>query len=93
MAQVEMVEEDEQTTSAEPRVAAAAVPHKRQAVAAGTAVGATVGVGGNLAAGGEGEGTWTTVISRRARRQEQRAMRRNGRGAQRRLAPYARGAA
>jgi hypothetical protein len=91
MAQMEMAAYDEQPTSAEPRVAAAAAPHKRRAVAAGTAVGVAVGEGGKLPAGGEG--TWTTVISRRARRQEQRAVRRNGRGAQRRLAPYARGAA
>eukprot|EP00966_Prymnesium_polylepis_P105366 2440090-Prymnesium_polylepis.1 len=36
-----------QAERAEPRVAAAAEPHKRRAVAAGTAVGATVRVGGN----------------------------------------------
>eukprot|EP00966_Prymnesium_polylepis_P258793 5976974-Prymnesium_polylepis.1 len=43
---MELAENDEQPTSAEPRVAAAAVPHKRQAVAAGTAVRVAVGVGG-----------------------------------------------
>ena len=64
---------DEQQASAAPRVAAAAaMPHKRQAVAAGTAVGVAVGEGGKE--GGKppagGEGTWTTVVSRRARRQE-----------------------
>ena len=64
---------DEQQASAAPRVAAAAaMPHKRQAVAAGTAVGVAVGEGGKE--GGKppagGEGTWTTVMSRRARRQE-----------------------
>eukprot|EP00966_Prymnesium_polylepis_P215488 4990435-Prymnesium_polylepis.1 len=37
MAQMEMAAYDEQPTSAGPRVAAAAAPHKRQAVAAGTA--------------------------------------------------------
>ena len=59
MAQMEMTANDEQPASAEPRVAAAAEPHKRRAVAAGTAVGAPVGVGGN----GGNEGTWTTVLS------------------------------
>ena len=44
--QTELAENDEQPTSVEPRVAAAAAPHKRQAVAAGTAVGVAVGVGG-----------------------------------------------
>mmetsp|Transcript_26897 Transcript_26897/g.72141 ORF Transcript_26897/g.72141 Transcript_26897/m.72141 type:complete len:161 (-) Transcript_26897:77-559(-) len=66
--QMEMTANDEQPASVEPRVAAAATPHKRQAVAAGTAVGVPVGVGGKLAAGDNG--TWTTVISRRARRLE-----------------------
>ena len=56
---------DAQLACAEPRVAAAAEPHKRRAVAAGTAVGLAVGVGGN----GD-EGTWTTVVSRRAGRLE-----------------------
>ena len=37
---------DAQLACAEPRVAAAAEPHKRRAVAAGTAVGPAVGVGG-----------------------------------------------
>ena len=63
--QMELAENDEQPTSAEPRVAAAA-PHKWQAVAAGTAVGVAVGVGGKPPAGDEG---WTTVLSRRARQQ------------------------
>eukprot|EP00966_Prymnesium_polylepis_P017927 413659-Prymnesium_polylepis.1 len=44
--QVEAMEDDERPTSAEPRVAAAAEPHKRRAVAAETAVGETFGVGG-----------------------------------------------
>ena len=57
-----------QQMHAEPRVAAAAEPHKRRAVLAGTAVEATVGVGGQPPAGGEG--AWTTVLSRRARRLE-----------------------
>ena len=65
MAQMAAKANDEPLACAEPRVAAAAEPHKRRAVAAGTAVGPAVGVGGN----GE-EGTWTTVLSRRARRQE-----------------------
>ena len=44
---MEMLAYDEQPGSAEPRVAAAAAaPHKRQAVAAGTAVGPAVGVHG-----------------------------------------------
>ena len=50
----------------EPRAAAAAEPHKRRAVAAGTAV-ETVDSGGKTAA--SGEGAWTTVTPRRARRQ------------------------
>ena len=58
---------DEHPTSVAPRVAAAAAPHKRQAVAAGTAVGVAVGVGGKPPAGDEG---WKTVLSRRARQQE-----------------------
>ena len=62
------MELDEQLSRAELRVAAAAEPHKRRAVAAGTAVGAAVGEGGKAAAGDEGEGAWTTVLSRRARR-------------------------
>ena len=66
-AQMEMTENDEQPTSAEPRVAAAAAPHKRRAVAAGTAV-ETGGKGGKPPAGDNG--TWTTVKSRRARRME-----------------------
>eukprot|EP00966_Prymnesium_polylepis_P265767 6139347-Prymnesium_polylepis.1 len=53
-AQMEMTENDEQPTSSEPRVAAAA---KRRAVAAGTAV-ETGGNGGKLPAGDNG--TWTT---------------------------------
>ena len=56
---------------AEPRAAAAAEPHKRQAVAAGTAVGVAVGEadgdGGKPPA--EAGDTWTTVLSRWARRQ------------------------
>ena len=60
-------EHDEQLSRAEPRVAAAAEPHKRRAVAAGTAVGVAVGEGGKPPAGGEG--TWTTVTARRALRQ------------------------
>ena len=67
----ELAEYDEQTTGAEPRVAAAAAPHKRQSVAAGAAVGVAVGVGGKPPAGGEG--AWTTVLSRRARRQVEKA--------------------
>ena len=64
-----MTTNDEQPASAAPRVAAAAaMPHKRQAVAAGTAVGVAVGEGGKTPA--VDEGTWTTVMSRRARRQE-----------------------
>eukprot|EP00966_Prymnesium_polylepis_P299474 6920492-Prymnesium_polylepis.1 len=59
----ELAEYDEQTTGAEPRVAAAAAPHKWQAVAAGTAV----GVCGKPPV--DGEGAWTMVLSRRARRQ------------------------
>ena len=62
-------ERDEHLACAAPRVAAAAAPHKRRAVAAGTDVGEAVGVAdGKLPAGGEGEDTWTTVLSRRARR-------------------------
>ena len=49
----------------EPRAAAAAEPHKRRAVAAGTAVGEAVGVGGKPPA--DAGGSWTTVMSRRAR--------------------------
>ena len=64
--EMEMLAYDEQPAGAAPRVAVAAEPHKRRAVAAGTAVGATVGVGGN----GEDEDAWSTVLSRRARRQE-----------------------
>eukprot|EP00966_Prymnesium_polylepis_P051349 1188414-Prymnesium_polylepis.1 len=56
MAQMEMTANDGQPASAEPRVAVAAEPHKRRAVAGGTAVGATVEVGGN----GEDEDTWST---------------------------------
>ena len=59
--------DDEQPASAAPRVAAAAAPHKRRAVAAGTAI-ETGGKGGKLPAGDNG--TWTTVTSRRARRLE-----------------------
>ena len=66
MSRAEPTEQGGERAHAEPRVAAAAEPHKRRAVAAGTAVGAAVGVGGNTAAGDEG--TWTTVLSRRARR-------------------------
>eukprot|EP00966_Prymnesium_polylepis_P234085 5414568-Prymnesium_polylepis.1 len=47
-AQVGQAEPDEQLPHAEPRVAAAAAPHKRLAVAAGTAVGLAVGVGGRV---------------------------------------------
>ena len=63
-------EQDERLPCAEPRVAAAAEPHKRRAMAAGTAVGEAVGVfsRGKLPAGGNGK--WTTVKSRRARRLE-----------------------
>eukprot|EP00966_Prymnesium_polylepis_P245761 5685012-Prymnesium_polylepis.1 len=46
MAQMEMTANDEKPASAEPRVAAAAAPHKRQTVAAGKAVGEVVRVGG-----------------------------------------------
>ena len=69
MAQMKTMQIDEQPTSAAPRVAVAAEPHKRRAVAAGTAVGEVVGVvGGKPQACDEGE--WTTVTTRRARRQE-----------------------
>ena len=67
MAQIEMTVHDEQPPWSEPRVAAAAAPHKRRAVAAGTAV-ETGGQGGKPPAGDNG--TWTTVKSRRARRME-----------------------
>ena len=67
MAQMETTQIDEQPTSAAPRVAVAAAPHKRRAVAAGTAV-ETGGKGGKPPAGDNG--TWTTVKSRRARRME-----------------------
>ena len=66
MAQTGQEAQEAQPVVAEPRVAVAAAPHKRRAVAAGTAVGATVGVGGKLAAGGEDEGKWTMVLSRAA---------------------------
>ena len=46
MAQMEARANDAQLACAEPRVAAAAEPHKRRAVAAGTSVGPAVGVGG-----------------------------------------------
>ena len=76
---------DEQLACAEPRVAAAAEPHKRRAVAAGTAVGVAVGVaGGKLPAGDKG--TWTTVASRRARRQERARLDGTARGATRKAA-------
>ena len=55
MAQVEHDEQDEQLPCAEPRVAVAAAPHKRRAVAAGTAVGVAVGVGGKPPAGDDVE--------------------------------------
>eukprot|EP00966_Prymnesium_polylepis_P101242 2344728-Prymnesium_polylepis.1 len=52
---MEIAGRDEQPAGAEPRVAAAAMPHKRQTVAAGTAVGEAVGVAdGKLPAGSEG---------------------------------------
>ena len=66
---MERNEQGEQLRCAEPRAAAAAAPHKRQAVAAGTAVGEAGGEGGKSPAG-EAGGSWTTVLSRRARRQE-----------------------
>eukprot|EP00966_Prymnesium_polylepis_P312265 7215498-Prymnesium_polylepis.1 len=56
-AQVEHDEHDEQLPCAEPRVAVAAALHKWRAVAAGTAVGVAVGVGGKLPAGDDGR--WT----------------------------------
>ena len=68
---MEMAELDEQLAGAVPRVAVAAAPHKRQAVAAGTAVGEAVGNGGKPPA--DAGGTWATVISRRARRQVEKA--------------------
>ena len=74
---------DEHPTSVAPRVAAAAAPHKRQAVAAGTAVGVAVGVGGKPPAGDEG---WTTVPSRRARRQERARLEGTSSGAARKAA-------
>eukprot|EP00966_Prymnesium_polylepis_P152445 3521364-Prymnesium_polylepis.1 len=55
---MEMAELDEQPAGAVPRVAA---PHKRQAVAAGTAVGEAVGNGGKPPA--DAGGTWTTVAA------------------------------
>ena len=81
MAQMETMEIDEQPKSAAPRVAAAAEPHKRRAVAAGTAVGLAVGVGGN----GD-EDTWTTVVSRRARRLERARLDGTTSGATRKVA-------
>ena len=71
--QTELAENDEQPTSVEPRVAAAAAPHKRQAVAAGTAVGVAVGVGGKTPAASDVAGAapaayddgYQLVISRR----------------------------
>eukprot|EP00966_Prymnesium_polylepis_P175030 4050094-Prymnesium_polylepis.1 len=51
---MELAARGDQPTGAEPRVAAAAGPHKRQAVAAATAVGAAGGVGGKRAAGDGG---------------------------------------
>ena len=64
---------DEHPTSVAPRVAAAAAPHKRQAVAAGTAVGVAVGVGGKTPAASDVAGAapaayddgYQLVISRR----------------------------
>ena len=47
----------QQEQAVEPRRAASAEPHKRRAVAAVTVA-------------GEADGTWTTVLPRRARRQE-----------------------
>eukprot|EP00966_Prymnesium_polylepis_P307315 7101697-Prymnesium_polylepis.1 len=58
-------EHDEQPTSAELRVAAAAAPHKQRVVAAGTAVGVVVGEGGKPPVGGEGK--WTTRLCRGGR--------------------------
>ena len=58
-------------TRGEPRVAAAAEPHKRRRVAAGTAVEAGETGGKPPPAGGEG--AWTTVTTRRARRQVEKA--------------------
>ena len=86
MAQTGQEAQEAQPAVAEPRVAVAAAPHKRRAVAAGTAVGATVGVGGKLAAGGEDEGKWTTVLSRRARRQERARLEGTSSGAARKAA-------
>ena len=85
------------------RAAAAATPHKRRAVAAGTAVGEAVGVGGKAVTGDEDESNWTTALPRRARRQARaplggtssgaarKAAATRACGAWRRLAPYARG--
>ena len=55
---MEQEEQEVMELQAEPRVAAAAGPHKRRAVAAGTAVKAG-GEGGNPPEGDGG--TWTTV--------------------------------
>ena len=68
---MKMAELAEQPAGAVPRVAVAAAPHKRQAVTAGTAVGEAVGNGGKPPA--DAGGTWTTVISRRAQRQVEKA--------------------
>ena len=46
----------------------------------------TPGVGGKLAAGGEDEGKWTTVLSRRARRQERARLEGTSSGAVRKAA-------
>eukprot|EP00966_Prymnesium_polylepis_P067145 1558881-Prymnesium_polylepis.1 len=58
--------------------------HKRQAVAAGTAVGEAVGVGGKPAAGDEG--AWTMVLSRRALQQERARLGGTANGAARKAA-------
>eukprot|EP00966_Prymnesium_polylepis_P177907 4119941-Prymnesium_polylepis.1 len=76
--QMEMQMEMQTEVQAEPRAAVAAQPHERRAVLAATAVEEA----GSQAEPAGGEDTWTTVSSRRARRQERA----------RRLAPYARAA-
>jgi len=84
--------QDTQLPSAEPRVAAAAAPHKRRAVAAETDVGEAVGVAGGKQPAGD-EGKWTTVLSRRARRQEPTRLDGTTSGAARMKAAAARAAA
>eukprot|EP00966_Prymnesium_polylepis_P278717 6438879-Prymnesium_polylepis.1 len=68
---------------AEPRIAAAAEPHKRRAVAAGKTVEKVV-VGWKPPAGEQDE--WATVTSRRARWQERARLNGTSSGAARRAA-------